>query len=151
MKVESKGRQEEIKFPGLKDIGKWKIFCFGTEGIPAQQPITSLVVSLGQKRTKKLLRYFIQWLRDSEKKAEVDSLESVIDDQFCKWLFALLMVVEEPLDSNMAADLSEMRKIMHKTKNRLLRNSKSAEKFVTPNLDVILIIIEDIFGQKEPL
>eukprot|EP01091_Cochliopodium_minus_P013794 TRINITY_DN4532_c0_g1_i1.p1 TRINITY_DN4532_c0_g1~~TRINITY_DN4532_c0_g1_i1.p1 ORF type:complete len:112 (-),score=26.84 TRINITY_DN4532_c0_g1_i1:7-342(-) len=110
---------------------------------------------MGQKRVHKLIKYMIQWLKDSEKKEQIGSIDTIAKAHYCKWMFCFLSMLEDPLQSNMLANLAELRKILNRVRNRIKKYTEVKEDQpqvdLTPEIDLVIVIIEDIYDQKERL
>jgi len=73
-----------LRIPKLENEAACRQFCIGTDGTPRFPPTTTLISSLSQRQTLRLLEYHTQWL------AMVPSFPHQ-----AQWIFALLLRVDK--------------------------------------------------------
>lgn len=84
-KAEAASGNARQHIPKLENEGAWRKFCLGSsEGTPGTPPATSLVSTLTQRQTMRLLEYHTRWLNSG----------ATLPQQL-QWIFSLLLRIDK--------------------------------------------------------
>lgn len=149
------------EFPKINKKAEWCVFCLGKEkyeqmfgknsdkpeeedGVPKQKksrftseknpPLLSIILYLSQSHIIKLITYHIEWLEKAK----------FSHDQG-KWLYALLLCLQKPLDPDTCALLRSLSRVCSSLRSSLFDTNDEALK----PLNSIITIISQYFDQKD--
>jgi len=106
-----------LKFPNLNDEEAWRKFCFRkwhdavAKTLPDEQleslkrihkgtpPLVTVLLGMGQPRIVDALEFHISWF-----------IEEGYSEARMQWLFALMCILEKPLDPDVCSSLRELAK-----------------------------------------
>ena len=147
--MKKKEKKLEIELPSIKERDKWKNFIFGEKN----NPFINLMLSIGQKGVHKIIKYMNFWVKENEEKENFYGTDTIVNSHCCKWLYCLLSMLEDPLESDMCSVLSGLRKMLHRVRKRISGNLKKevGDDQATPDINLIVLILEHIYDQKETL
>ena len=151
------------------------IFYKGSYAVP---PIPNLLVTLENVCLENLVDYASRWLNDSTPRTQVELVAKYALSlylhcllrimQFIRWIYGILAVISVPLHSDSLAALSAIRRSSLRQRRKIALEAQRRERLEMEGeeggtgkeaplpashtsvaaLNVILVVIEDFFGQR---
>lgn len=125
-------------YPQPNDEAGWQRFFFGKEeGDPsnlAAEPFLSHLIQFDELAIIRLLKLHIKWSRTGNWTAAR-----------LRWLYALLVCLDLPIEAGLQADLWQLRLTCcaERAKSDILPNDIAA------GLNIVITTLEKVFGQRE--
>jgi len=134
-------KKPPFPLPSLKDELKLRNYFFGNASQPNKKvtinptpPLMSLLLMLDEVSVKTLLSFHIAWLE-----------ERPLDSLSAQWIYALLVLLEKPLDADISADLRVLLRYCI-----ILRVAQQNDTPLLPMLNILITIVAKYFGQHNP-
>jgi hypothetical protein len=118
----------------MRDEKEWRALCFDESG----QPSLALTLYLDEVAVNWLLRAQARWISTGARR---------LDEASARWLFALLSVLEKPLEPELAADL---RSVLRRCRHLRASLPEAEAAPLLPALNILICIIGRYFGQSAP-
>jgi hypothetical protein len=128
MKFQQQQQQQQQQI----EIVKHSLDCSPSRS--SWEPLLGIILQLDDATTTLLVNYLIEWLEDNE-----------LNEERIAWLFALLLVLDKPLDPDTAASLQALLRKCCVARARLTNPRDS----IVASLNILITIITKFFGQFE--
>lgn len=125
--------------PDINDEDGWFMFCFEGDGHP---PLLSIMLRMDPMTVQSMLAYHVDWLSE-----EMDDEIVRFPTHRAVWLYAILVCIDMPLNSDVASDIRRLLVLCTAVRSRL--NRSSGEERVLASLNTLIAITGRFFHQNE--